>query len=316
MSPRPYLRAEPSERSGRMIIRFVEYDPDIKRRVAKLPGARFVGPTQPEGPAFRIQWDMQTCDDLMKEFGSKIQFSEEVIKWGREERARAAALTALGAQAEATEGFSFDVLEQKLSGRRFYDKNTGQMRDLWEAFRPDQRLGVEWLSKAQNPLLADEAGLGKTWQVVGSMMLDGAEQGYNLIICPKISIENVWLQELNLFQDELVFVAPEGRKQREKLLEEVALCLEDEIPFWLVVNPAMVSLRRTKKRDQADLFDHVSGSALSIQFPFLFEVEWDTIVIDETQDSGIANPSSQFSRALKMMTSKRRIGLSGTPMGG
>lgn len=308
----PLLTVEPGAK-GRMVIKFVEYDSALKDRVMKIPGARFVGPTK-GGPGFTIQMDMQTCDELLREFGNKVRFSPELIEWGKAERRRAQRLTTLAAQADTTRDLSF--LAEKLEGREFLDKNTFEMRPVFPAMRPDQRLGIEWLTECPNPLLADEAGLGKTWQVIGSMMMQDLELGKNLVICPKISIDNVWLPELNLFQDELVFVAPEGRKQRDKLMEEVQVCLDEDIPFWLVVNPAMVGLRSTTQQGDADFYDHVTGKTLKVQFPFLFEVEWDTVIIDEAHLSGLANPSSQFSRAMKMMKPRKRIAMTGTPMGG
>jgi SNF2 family DNA or RNA helicase len=296
-----------------MMIKFEEYDQSLRAKVQKIPGARFVGPTH-GGPGFRIQLDMQTCDELLREFGNKIRFSPEVLEWGRAERAREARLTQLAAQDDSRRDFS--VLERKLAHKTFFNKNTLETEPLWPAFRADQRLGVQWLDECPNPLLADEAGLGKTWQIIAAMMMEDGELGRNLVICPKISIESVWLTELNTFQDEMVFVAPEGRKQRDQLLEEVQMCLDEDIPFWLVVNPAMVGLRRTEQQGDADFYDHVTGNMMKVQFPFLFEVEWDSIIIDEAHLSGLPNPSSQFSRAIKMMKTKKRIAMSGTPMGG
>ena len=297
-----------------MIIKFVEYSTNLRYEVEKVPGARFIGPTKPNGPGFSIQMDMQTCDELMRRFGQEIEFDPAIIEWGKQKREEDLRLKTIAAQADATE--PLDAVLEKWAGREFFDKNMECMRPVLEALRPDQRLGIQWLSQCPNPLLADEPGLGKTWQVIGGTILNGTHEGYNLVICPKISIENVWLPELNLLQDEVVFVAPEGRRQRDKLLGEVQMCLEDEIPFWLVVNPHMVSLRHTTKGESSDFYDHLTDRTLKVQFPFLFEVEWDNIIIDESQMTGLANPGSQFSRAIKMMNQKKRIAMSGTPMGG
>lgn len=308
----PSLRVD-DLREGRMIIKFVEYDTQLRQKVGKVPGARFVSEAK-GGPGWTIQKDMQTCSELKRLFGDQISFSEEIKEWGRIQREKEAELLSIAGSSTATEDLS--VLREKLQGRTYYDIESGEERPIWEAFREDQKVGVQFLNRCPNPLLADEPGLGKTWQVIGAIMQAGKEEGYNLVICPKISIENVWLRELTKFQDEVVFVAPEGRRQREKLLKEVQLCLEDEAPFWLVVNPAMVSLRRTEQEGDVDFYDHQTESYLKVQFPFLFEVHWDNIIIDESHLSGLPNPNSQFSRAMRMMNCDKRIAVSGTPMGG
>jgi SNF2 family DNA or RNA helicase len=243
-----------------------------------------------------------------------IIFSEEIIAWGKRMRDEEARLVALSGSTDF-QG-NLDNLWAKLEGRTVKDHDTGEDRLITDLFRVDQMIGVDFWRECPNPLIADEPGLGKTWEVIGGILQNDEESKFNLVICPKLSIESVWLEELNAFQDEVVFVAPEGRKQRDKLLKEVAMCREEGIPFWLVVNPAMISLRRVKQQGDTTIYDHMSGEWLDVQFPFLFDIDWQNIIVDEAHLSGLGNPSSQFSRAIRMMKCEKRTEMTGTPAGG
>lgn len=295
------------------MIRFLDYSSKLKDKVQRIPGARFV-PEGKGGPGFSIQKDMQTCFELRRTFKSDIVFSQEILDWGHAQRRYEARLVSLSGSTDHQGDLS--NLWAKLAGRTVKDHETGEDRLITELFREDQKIGVDFWRECPNPLIADEPGLGKTWEVIGGILQEDEESKCNLVICPKLSIESVWLEELNAFQDEVVFVAPEGRKQRDKLLKEVAMCQEDDIPFWLVVNPAMIGLRQVKQQGDTTIYDHASGQWLDVQFPFIFEIDWQNIIVDEAHLSGLANPSSQFSKALRMMKCQKRTAMTGTPMGG
>lgn len=284
----------------RIMARFADYDPKLVSIAKGIPGGRFVGPNK-GGPGWRFHLDMQTCAALRKAFGEDARFSDEILEWGRvqkEEKLRAEAIREMG---DADYDFSF---------------LKGYAPEMFPRLRNYQRVGVQFIAEGRNVLIADEPGLGKTWETIAGIVGQGEElvNGCHLVICPKISIESVWLKELNLWVQEPVFVAPEGARQRRKLLEEVSLCREEEIPFWLVVNPQMITLRRNRAGRGVE--DLETGDFLERQFPFLFEIEWDSIILDEAHESGIANPSSQFSKAMRQIHGVKRVALTGTPMGG
>jgi SNF2 family DNA or RNA helicase len=113
-----------------------------------------------------------------------------------------------------------------------------------------------------------------------------------------------------------VFVAPEGQRQRDRLLDEVETCLEMEQPFWLVVNPAMITYRRTKSGDSQGVYDEISGEYFRTQFPFLMRNYWNTVTVDEAHECGLSNPSSQTARALHSINTRKRMAMTGTPAGG
>lgn len=295
------------------MIRFLRYDHALRLKIGGIPGAIFKSEAQ-GGPGFSIQMDLQTCHELRRSLGQQIEFSDEILEWGRKLKEESERLTNIATAKTATSDLS--VLQAKLAGRERWDYNEQRYRPIWDMFREDQKVGVQFFNECPHPLIADEAGLGKTWEIIGGVLNAGTEAGANIVICPKISIENVWLQELNLFQDEVVFVAPEGRKQRDRLLKEVAECREEEIPFWLIVNFQMVGLKAVSGEEGGEFYDHRTEKMLRVQFPFLFDVEWNNLIIDETHLSGLPNPSSQFSRAVRMMQASKRVATSGTPLGG
>lgn len=284
---------------GGILARFRQYDQALKKRMEKVPGGRFVSVNQ-GGPGWKFQLEMQTCRLLKKEFGDEVEFSPEVTEWGREQNEQDILAKTIRSQEDT--GIALTRLKEEAPELAGYLRNY-------------QRVCAEFVSEVPNCLVADDPGLGKTVEVIAGLVQAGANAGPILVICPKISIENVWLPELDKYVSDPVFAAPEGRRERRKLLKEVAMCQEEDIPFWLVVNFNMVTLRRTN-RGQGDEYDHVTGAHLERQFPFLHELDWSAIVIDEIQDSGIANPSSQFARSLRSMSAQRRIGMSGTPIGG
>lgn len=291
------MSVEVSFVDGYLFATMPRYDLADKTAIESVAGGRFVG-EKAGGPGWKFSADMQTATSLRRALGERVVFSQEVVDWGRVQKEKQIYLNMLSSGEDYEH---LPVLEQKCP-------------QMAERIRPFQRVGVQFVTECANPLIADEPGLGKTWEVIGGIIEAGLNNGPNLIICPKISIESVWLKELSQFVEEPIFVAPEGRKERLRLMEEISLCSEDDTPFWLVVNPAMVGLRRSNKGDGE--WDSKTGMVLSRQFDAMFDVDWNCIVIDEAHDAGIANPQSQFSRALSAMSSKKRIAMSGTPMGG
>lgn len=282
-----------------MVIRVVQYHPDMVQRFEKVAGGTFVNENH-GGPGWKYILDMTSCKRLREEFGMDLVFSEEILDWGRQKEAERIRLTQLSL-AESAADEELLVVQQMLPA-------------MWPQLRDYQKAGIRFISQARNPLVADDPGLGKTWEVIGGIFQAGLDAGPNLVVCPKISIENVWLYELARFQEHSVFVAPEGRKQREQLLEEVEFCLEVELPFWLVINPAMLTYKQTK--EERGVYDARTGHWFDTQFPFISKTHWNTLVMDEAHLSGIANPSSQTARSIASLQVQKRIATTGTPAGG
>lgn len=282
-----------------MIIRVAQYHPDMVNRMTKIAGGTFVDAAN-GGPGWKYILDMTTCKRLREEFGMDLSFDEEILQWGREREAERIRLTNLSL-AETADDDELLTVQEKLP-------------DMWKILRDYQKAGIRFISQASNPLVADDPGLGKTIEVIGGIFQAGMDEGANLVVCPKISIENVWLMELARFQEHSIFVAPEGRAQRERLLEEVEGCQELELPFWLIINPAMLTYRQTK--EERGVYDARTGHWFDTQFPFINTTKWNTLVMDEAHLSGIANPGSQTARSIAALNVKKRIATTGTPAGG
>ena len=176
---------------------------------------------------------------------------------------------------------------------------------LRTALRPYQEIGVRWLwflsRLGLGACLADDMGLGKTIQVLGLLLLlktgvasraasgrgGGDPRRPSLLVVPASLIAN-WQQEIERFAPSLeVFVAhPSERPGREL----AALAMDDLAGVDLVIT--------------------TYGQAPRL--PWLGEVEWSLLVLDEAQ--AIKNPATKQARAVKRIRSRSRVALTGTPI--
>lgn len=259
-----------------IIKRFTDNQKEVM--VNYIPGAKWSKAEQ----GFKAPADMQTLQLLRRRFGDKVVFSKELLEWA--------------VQVKAAEARVLEIVNQTDAELPTFAKYNPE---IYARMRPDQRVGVRWLADGNGGLLADDPGLGKTWQVIAGVIESGTLEGPNLVICPKISISNVWLKELNLLQEEPVFIAPDGRAARDAMFEELLDAYREGFPFWLVVNWSMVTLRDGK-----------------FQFPLLEEIHWNNVIVDEAHLTGMANHSSMTAQGLIKLKSNKRIAMTGTPMGG
>lgn len=292
------LKAEMFTRES-FIVRITRYHPDVVDKFNKIAGGTFVEEKN-GGPGWKYILDMTTCKRLREAFGMDIEFDEGILEWGRQKEAERIRLTNLS--------LAQDAADEELTEVR------DRMPDLFAKLRTYQKSGIRYVSQAPHPLVADDPGLGKTIEVIGGVYQAKLADGPNLVVCPKLSIESVWLYELSRWQEHSVFVAPEGRTQREQLLEEVEFCLEVGLPFWLVINPAMLTYRQTK--EERGVYDARTGMWFDTQFPFISKTKWNTIIMDEAHQSGIANPGSQTARSIANLAVQKRIAMTATPSGG
>jgi superfamily II DNA or RNA helicase len=172
---------------------------------------------------------------------------------------------------------------------------------LRTALRPYQEVGVRWLwflsHLGLGACLADDMGLGKTIQVLGLLLLEksrppgsrGAStpRRPSLLVVPASLIAN-WQQEIGRFAPDLeVFVAHPSERPGRKL--------------------AAVS---AEELAGADVVITTYGQVPRL--PWLDEVEWTLLVLDEAQ--AIKNPAAKQARAVKRLRSRARVALTGTPI--
>ncbi len=163
---------------------------------------------------------------------------------------------------------------------------------LPKGFRGDLRdyqiSGYNWLyflrSYGINGILADDMGLGKTVQTLALLQKVKEEQKKLsvLLVVPVTTMFN-WEIEIKKFTPELSFTRHAGAK---------------------------------RNKDENELFRSdillVSYQTLRIDIEFFKSVNFDYIILDEAQY--VKNPNSQVFKAVKVLNSKHRISLSGTPV--
>jgi non-specific serine/threonine protein kinase len=178
-------------------------------------------------------------------------------------------------------------------------------KTLRTALRPYQEIGVRWLwflsRLGLGACLADDMGLGKTIQVLGLLLLlktgpasrsasgrgGGDPRRPSLLVVPASLIAN-WQQEIGRFAPDLeVFVAhPSERPSRE------------------------LATLAAKDLAGADVVITTYGQVPRL--PWLDEVEWTLLVLDEAQ--AIKNPAAKQAQAVKRLRSRARVALTGTPI--
>jgi superfamily II DNA or RNA helicase len=186
--------------------------------------------------------------------------------------------------------------------------------DLKATLRAYQETGVNWLwflsSLGLGACLADDMGLGKTIQVLGLLTAlknqrvggnpGAVRQKHNgsggpsckpsLLVLPASLLGN-WRSEMARFAPTLCgrFLHPSETLKEE--LERTA------------ANPA------EQLRD-ADLV--VTTYGMLLRQPWLLEVDWRLVVLDEAQ--AIKNPAARQTKAVKQLKAEARIALTGTPV--
>ena len=167
------------------------------------------------------------------------------------------------------------------------------------ALRPYQRDGLTWLRFLSRlglgACLADDMGLGKTIQVLALLLCErrdapGGPRAPSLLVIPASLIGN-WRHEAERFAPalELRFLHPaETDRQR---IEEIA------------ADPV---------RQLAGVDLAVTTYAMLVRQPWLADVRWRLVVLDEAQ--AVRNPSTRQNRAVRRLPAHARIALTGTPV--
>ncbi|MCK6545876.1 DEAD/DEAH box helicase [Myxococcota bacterium] len=162
--------------------------------------------------------------------------------------------------------------------------------------RPYQEVGVRWLhllsSLGLGACLADDMGLGKTIQILSLLLVDRKGRAANdhrpsLLVAPASLLAN-WAAELERFAPDLVA---------------------------RVAHPSAMSAAELK----ATAWDELSATDLVItsygtllRSPWIRSAAWNLVILDEAQ--AIKNAGTQQARAVKKLSARARIALTGTPI--
>lgn len=168
---------------------------------------------------------------------------------------------------------------------------------LHATLRPYQTSGVNWVwflaSLGLGACLADDMGLGKTIQVISFFLRiakiaeDQDRRLLHLVVAPASLIGN-WQREFEKFAPSLkVFVA------------HSSAC-------------GTGVLKNLTRDSFADFDVVVTTYASSLRFPWVSQIQWDALVLDEAQS--IKNPDAKQTRAIKAINARARVALTGTPI--
>jgi non-specific serine/threonine protein kinase len=170
-------------------------------------------------------------------------------------------------------------------------KHIEKPKGIKATLREYQKEGLNWLVFLhENQLggcLADDMGLGKTLQTIAFIQylknLPSKETALpHLVIAPTSLMFN-WLAELEKFAPKLKILSFIGPNRHE---------LIDEIPMHDVVLTTYGSIIK-------DIETHI-------------KIEYNYVILDESQ--AIKNPQSQRFKAVRLLKSKNRLALTGTPI--
>jgi non-specific serine/threonine protein kinase len=192
-----------------------------------------------------------------------------------------------------------DRLREMLSGLReparlaAVQAGTG----LQATLRPYQQTGLNWLwflsELGLGSCLADDMGLGKTIQIISLLLAQKGREARkipSLLVLPASLLSN-WKSELERFAPSLQVVCLHPSEMERSEFERVAASPEHSFSAADAVLTTYGMLQRQE---------------------WLRKLEWNLIVLDEAQ--AIKNPGTQQSKAVKKLSGRVRIALTGTPV--
>jgi non-specific serine/threonine protein kinase len=168
---------------------------------------------------------------------------------------------------------------------------------LLATLRPYQQTGLNWLwflsELGLGACLADDMGLGKTIQVISLLLAQRGRAGKkvpSLLVLPASLLSN-WKSEQARFAPSLQVVCLHPSEMERTELERIAADPEQA----LVSTDAVLTTYGMLQRQE-----------------WLRKLNWNLIVLDEAQ--AIKNPGTQQAKAVKALSGRARIALTGTPV--
>lgn len=317
----------------RIEVRF-EYDRTCVARIKEIPGRAFNDSNRMD-KHWRVPLDMATCRHLREQFGKNLHVGPELRAWAREQNRIE---NQLGSISTATSAVLTNLpkLLPKLHRALYVGPlGVGKAEDELDAMMAAaaegsfQTADVAFLAAADNPLNANQPGLGKTLETIGAVYERyGEDFGKVLVVAPKVALEAVWAKELSAWQYAPSFVLDGTKPQCDAVVEE----FRKHKNAWLIVNQEKLRLRKdptnqgkvalaAKERDwkEACKCDRLKDPHWHYESPFpaLADTEWTVVVVDECHKGAIRNAKTITAitlNGLKLANQGKRMALSGTPM--
>lgn len=269
-------------------------------KVKNISGARF----RKSDKVWTAPATVDTCLAMRREFGDALVIKKPLKEWYIE---TAKAVSEHAEMSAATDA-ELRVLPSVAPA-------------LAAALRPDQRAGVAWVAEGYRGagLVADVPGLGKTLEMIGGV-LEADIKGRILVVCPKISVYNVWFYELMRWTNESVYMARGTREKRQAAID--AFDADPAERKWLLIVAEMLRVER-RKLDPNETKSHRKkrGRVEGYSFPALFDQEWSTIIVDESHrllgslTVAKSNLAGEGLAKLPLGAWGRKYAMSGTPFG-
>lgn len=262
-----------------------------------------------DGAHWSYPLTLGTCRKMREVFGKRMLVGPQLRAWALEEREREREAVALATQHDAqllTVPELYPTMAQAMAGRVY------------------QRAAAKFIAIAGNVLIADEPGLGKTLETIaGIIERQGADQLHNgaprrhLVIAPRLAVLSVWVPEIQHWLEGKCHVygltGPHD-KRAAHLQEALDRSMLAPHGTWIVCN------WETARIKDKQAF-----------YPALFDVQWDTIVVDEGHEvlvrsyvKAAKDPSgsqakrqqTQVREGLMRLKADHKIALTGTPLRG
>ena len=168
---------------------------------------------------------------------------------------------------------------------------------LHAVLRPYQQTGLNWLwflsELGLGACLADDMGLGKTIQVISLLLAQKGRAGKkvpSLLVLPASLLSN-WKSELARFAPALSVVCLHPSEMERTGLSRITADPEQALA---TVDAVLTTYGMVQRQE------------------WLKELSWNLIVLDEAQ--AIKNPGTQQAKAVKSLSGRSRIALTGTPV--
>lgn len=264
----------------------------------RCSGKRYKVKEEPESQISQQAWEDEDCIHLL---GGKKGWCQICRNLQKEKTARIVSL----------EADPFDLIFPLLQPPLQDLLNTPIPFPPQYSLYPFQRSGVKFLIENESALLADEMGLGKSIQAIIAMrcLFTKGIVSTCLILCPG-SVLSDWEKKLWEWAPDLRVLKVRGTK-------------EEREAFWRSPSNVYLTTYDSFRQDLSQsLISQLSGdSKASIRAGEFLEPrgigdiarkQFDLVVLDEIQKT--KNPRTDITKAVRLIESPRRWGLSGTPL--
>lgn len=260
--------------------------------VKRIPGARW----NPKMKVWTLPVTWAACLQLRGTFGANLVISERLNDWGAVERARR--------------------VDRALELREVLDQPAGD-----ERLRGFQRAGVDFLEVADDALLGDDMGTGKTIQAL--MWLARLTDGLPALVVSPNSVKHPWKREaLRWFPGAFPYVieGPAGRRRQTfeaALRDKEALVI---INYESLRNHSMLAPYGSESRrrclDCGGRDPKITHTRCEVHRRDLNFIPFRTVILDEAHK--IKDPTSRQTRAAWGVGHQggvaHRLAMTGTPI--